>query len=99
MKSYFNGKCQIIEEYKDEYFHTPRTKYAVPSIIRLYEYKKVKYRKVPFTRRNIYLRDSYRCAYTGEHISNPKDLSIDHVYPVSKGGKNRATRIAQRLDG
>lgn len=92
IKSYFNGKCQIIEEY-DEYFHTPNTKYAVPSIIRLTEYKKVKYRKVPFTRRNIYLRDDYRCAYSGEKITNPKDLSIDHVHPVSKGGQNIWTNV------
>ena len=87
-KSYFNGKCQIIEEYPNQYYHTPNTKFAVPSIIRLNEYKKVKYRKVPFTRRNIYLRDDYRCAYSGEKIINPKHLSIDHVRPVSKGGPN-----------
>ncbi len=93
IKSYFKGKCQILEEYEDEYFHTPTTKYAVPSIIRLTEYKKVKYRKVPFTRRNIYLRDDYRCAYSGEKIENPKDLSIDHVHPVSKGGKNTWTNV------
>lgn len=38
-----------------------------------------------FTRRNVYLRDGYRCQYCGETFA-AKDLTFDHVFPRSLGG-------------
>jgi 5-methylcytosine-specific restriction endonuclease McrA len=38
-------------------------------------------------RQEIYKRDGYACLMCGN--SNPEMLSIDHIVPLSKGGKNR----------
>jgi 5-methylcytosine-specific restriction endonuclease McrA len=43
-------------------------------------------RTVPFSRRNLYRRDGFRCQYCGRK-RNTADLSIDHVVPRSRGGR------------
>jgi 5-methylcytosine-specific restriction endonuclease McrA len=40
--------------------------------------------KVPFTKKNVFERDSYTCQYCGA----TKELTIDHMMPASRGGKN-----------
>jgi CRISPR/Cas system Type II protein with McrA/HNH and RuvC-like nuclease domain len=55
------------------------------SIIMLKDYMKAK-STVRFSRSNVYLRDSYICAYCEKHLQK-KDCTLDHVMPVSKGGK------------
>jgi 5-methylcytosine-specific restriction endonuclease McrA len=57
----------------------------VPSVIMLREYMKTK-SAVRFSRANVYLRDGGHCQYCGEHVER-KDATLDHVHPVSKGGK------------
>jgi 5-methylcytosine-specific restriction endonuclease McrA len=57
----------------------------VPSVIMLREYMKAK-TSVRFSRANVYLRDNGKCQYCGTHIER-KDATLDHVMPVSKGGK------------
>ena len=47
-------------------------------------------RKVNFTRYNMYLRDLYQCQYC-EDTFDFKDLTIDHVVPISHGGKTEWT--------
>lgn len=57
----------------------------VPSVIMLREYMKAK-STVRFSRANVYLRDNGHCQYCGKGIER-KDSTLDHVHPVSKGGK------------
>jgi 5-methylcytosine-specific restriction endonuclease McrA len=57
----------------------------VPSVMMLREYMKPKV-NVRFSRANVYLRDSGQCAYCGTHVDR-KSATLDHVHPVSKGGK------------
>lgn len=57
----------------------------VPSVIMLREYMKPK-SAVRFSRANVYLRDNGKCGYCGDHVER-KDATLDHVQPVSKGGK------------
>lgn len=40
----------------------------------------------PFTRRNLFLRDSHKCQYCLKYFP-PYDLSFDHVLPKKLGGK------------
>lgn len=55
-----------------------------PSVIRVKEYIKQEYQKVPLTRENVFKRDGYACVYCGADYR--KALTIDHVVPQSKGG-------------
>lgn len=62
-------------------------KMAIPSIVRLIKYVRALWRtKVPFNKRNLAIRDGHTCAYCGKKIAT--GMSIDHVLPVSKGGKS-----------
>ena len=57
----------------------------VPSVMMLREYMKPK-TTVRFSRSNIYLRDNGKCQYCGTYIER-RHSTLDHVHPVSKGGK------------
>lgn len=43
---------------------------------------------VPFSRKNIMIRDKYECAYCGQSVGRDLKLTIDHVVPISRGGKS-----------
>jgi 5-methylcytosine-specific restriction endonuclease McrA len=62
-------------------------KLRIPRIILLFIYDKIPPRKVRFTRRNVYKRDGSRCQYCGKKFKS-EDLNLDHVIPVSRGGKD-----------
>ena len=57
--------------------------YPYPSIVRLFVYVRLPYRKVELTRKNILRRDNNQCAYC--HTTKPP-LTIDHVIPKSRSG-------------
>ncbi len=59
----------------------------IPEIIVLSRYDKVFRKDTRLTKRNIYIRDGYKCQYTGMRIKE-SEADIDHVIPRSKGGKN-----------
>lgn len=59
----------------------------MPSVIRLRRYVHVPIRTKILSRKNIYLRDGYRCLYCGERFQ-AGELSWDHVIPRSKGGSS-----------
>jgi len=45
-----------------------------------------------FSKNNVYLRDMNTCQYCGNEFSK-HDLTLDHVLPISKGGKTNWTNI------
>lgn len=56
-----------------------------PLVVRLvYVIKSIYKRAVIWTKRNVMIRDGFECVYCG----HKKTLTIDHVFPKSKGGKN-----------
>lgn len=59
----------------------------LPSVIRLRNYRHVPIRMQVVSRKNIFLRDSYRCQYCGRRFQ-PADLTLDHIVPRSRGGDN-----------
>lgn len=85
------GRVDVVEEWPDQFFHSPSTKIAVPKTIALREYANL--RGAPkFCRRSILLRDGYRCQYCG--VEYPSDeLTYDHVHPRSKGGQTNWLNI------
>ena len=57
-----------------------------PSVIKLIHYRNVPYRVQQASRKNILNRDGMRCMYCG-HKFDPWDLTLDHIFPRSRGGK------------
>lgn len=84
---YYKGNAEIIENHSTHFRTVNKTvAYPKPSIIRVFTYISLEYNKVPLTRTNIYKRDGYKCVYCGN--STRKFLTLDHVIPKSKGGKD-----------
>lgn len=83
----FKGNADIIAEYPETFgLVNPNLEINKPSIIRVYSFVNTKYHRVPLTRENVFRRDGYECVYCGD--TKRKHLTIDHVLPLSKGGKS-----------
>lgn len=84
---HYKGNAEIVENYPTHFNTVSKSViYPKPSIIRVFRYVNVGYEKVPLTRKNIFRRDNHTCVYCG--ANNPKNLTLDHVVPQSKGGKD-----------
>lgn len=59
----------------------------LPSVIRLVDYKYVPIRMQTVSRKNIFMRDGYKCMYCGKSAGG-ENLELEHVIPRSRGGKN-----------
>jgi len=59
----------------------------IPSVIRILTYRHVPLRMQIVTRKNINIRDGYKCAYCGEKFRGD-ELTLDHILPKSRGGKD-----------
>ena len=59
----------------------------VPEVIVLTRYDRIPACHVPFSRRNLYRRDKYTCQYCGDRPGS-RELSIDHMMPLSRGGRS-----------
>ena len=59
--------------------------FRAPAVMVLIKVVRSIYRnRVPFTKKNVLVRDRHTCVYCGQH---QKALTIDHVKPVSRGGR------------
>jgi 5-methylcytosine-specific restriction endonuclease McrA len=65
--------------------------FGVPKVIRLLKYSGIG-KEIKLNRRNIFLRDNHTCQYCGVK-KEIKDLSIDHIMPRSRGGRNSWTNL------
>ncbi len=64
------------------YFHSERSSFDEPSVVRLAYFVKVPYQaRIGLNRRAVFARDGHSCQYCGATAEN-----IDHVVPRSKGG-------------
>jgi 5-methylcytosine-specific restriction endonuclease McrA len=74
-----------VMKYSDRLVQGVGKVFRAPAVMVLIKVVRSVYRnRVPFTKKNLLVRDRYICAYCG---SRPKTLTIDHVIPVSRGGK------------
>jgi 5-methylcytosine-specific restriction endonuclease McrA len=78
-------KATVLVWHDDWIVRSARWETPVPSVIILKEYMKAK-TTVRFSKSNVFLRDLYTCLYC-EEVLQKKDCTLDHVQPVSKGGK------------
>ena len=59
----------------------------IPLVLRLIKIIRMIYKnKVPYSKRNIFVRDNFTCVYCGTKAK--VKLTIDHVIPKSRGGKS-----------
>jgi 5-methylcytosine-specific restriction endonuclease McrA len=72
---------------EDSSIKTARTRIKSPEVILLTKYGKVPVGDIRLTKKNIFIRDGYRCQYTGD-IIDKKEADIDHIIPKSRGGKS-----------
>ena len=79
------GKAEILERFPNDIpsahaFH-PRA-----SVIRMMYYVNRPRPVVKLTRREVFARDNYTCQYCCRRF-NSRELNIDHVMPISRGGE------------
>ena len=79
-------------EYTDQWVHSARKAFRIPSVIVLFQYIDEKFFSLPCTRKNVLTRDENRCQYCAT-VFRDKDLTIDHVLPRSKGGKSTWSNV------
>ena len=83
----YKGNAEVVEEHPVHFKLVDEDlKINKPSIIRIPKYVKTDKHKVPLNKSNVMRRDGHTCVYCG--ASKRQDLTIDHVIPQSKGGKN-----------
>ena len=67
--------------------HAQRSRIAMPSVIRLLEYRRIPHQTRALSRKNILLRDRNTCQYCGVVLPSG-ELTLDHVIPRSRGGNS-----------
>lgn len=81
----FKGSVAPIEFWDRRILSASGDYYEVPKTVVTKKYIKKSKRLTP-NKRNIFLRDNYTCQYCG--CDEPSLLTLDHVMPQSRGGKN-----------
>lgn len=80
----FKGKAEVVSHANKKPIITERKSYRRPTVIRLLRYIYLPFKKVNLSRQNIFRRDDNKCIY----CNSQKNLTLDHVTPKSRGGKN-----------
>lgn len=84
VKLLFLEKAEMLHDDPERVLRSVNEEFAYPSVIRLRYYIHLPYQRIVLTRRNLMKRDRYACQYCGKKA----DLTIDHVLPRSRGGKD-----------
>jgi len=80
------GKVEVLK-YSTSFVKTAAGKIKkIPLLLKLIKIVRTIYRtKVPFSKKNVIIRDGFRCVYCGKQNVH---FTMDHVKPKSKGGKS-----------
>jgi 5-methylcytosine-specific restriction endonuclease McrA len=78
------GKAEVLK-YSERIIRIATGEFMkIPLVLKLIKIVRLIYRnKVPFSKRNIMIRDGYKCVY----CESNEILTIDHVVPTSRDGK------------
>jgi 5-methylcytosine-specific restriction endonuclease McrA len=80
------GKAQAIESHTLE-INSVNSSFKLPSVIALKRIVKFHFKTMACKRQNVIWRDQNQCQYCGNKFCI-ENLTIDHILPRSKGGKN-----------
>ena len=72
---------EVMDYYDSSVLSCGHKKFMLPSVVRIPFYIKPKGRKVPFSRKNVFIRDQMTCMYCGMQDMTGKELTFDHIIP------------------
>jgi 5-methylcytosine-specific restriction endonuclease McrA len=81
----FKGKAEMIETANSHQIRTVTRSYDAPSVVRLWHYRKIPRQRIVLTRKNVLIRDGYRCQYCG---GREGPMTVDHLISKTMGGKD-----------
>jgi len=89
-----NGKAL---NYSNDFYEIKTSEQVVklPKTIILKTFVRVPFRRIPPTRKNIFLRDQYTCQYCKKDLDD-KNATLDHVVPKSKGLKESGLNLEKK---
>lgn len=88
----YSGRAHVVSVYESLVLRSVTLTFPLPSVIALKHYQQIPAQKPVLTRRNVFLRDKYKCQYCNTQFSNEK-LTLDHVTPKCKGGLTNWTNV------
>ncbi|PIP36952.1 MAG: HNH endonuclease [Desulfobacterales bacterium CG23_combo_of_CG06-09_8_20_14_all_52_9] len=78
------GKVHVLRESEKAIRGAEGLVIQIPAVMRLIKLIRTLYKnRVPFSKKNVLIRDGFRCAYCG---AEKVKLTIDHIIPRSRGG-------------
>jgi len=81
----FAGKAEVLHDSGS--ISSVSKSFKMPSVIRMLYYVARGRRRLQLTKKNVLLRDDYKCAYCS-HKCDHATATVDHVVPRSMGGKS-----------
>lgn len=81
----WNDVSRAREKHEGSVIRSQRLALVPPEVIVLNKYDGQGEKSVVFSRKNLFKRDKYTCIYCGVQ-PGPEELTIDHVFPKSRGG-------------
>jgi 5-methylcytosine-specific restriction endonuclease McrA len=79
------GKVQVLKHSKRVVRTAEGLAVKIPAVMKLIKLIRTLYvNRVPFSKRNVLIRDGFKCAYCG---NEREKLTVDHIIPKSRGGK------------
>jgi 5-methylcytosine-specific restriction endonuclease McrA len=88
MRLIAKGKVEVLKT-TDKIIGTANKNIEIflPKVIKLIKLARQVYKsKIPYSKKNVLIRDKYTCQYCGN--KSKKYMTIDHVIPSSRGGKS-----------
>jgi len=81
----YSGKAEVVQNYETKVIRTVDREIPAPLVIRIALLSK-HWEKVAPSRRAVFLRDNFTCAYCGKLVKD-SEATIDHIVPRSRGGE------------
>ena len=92
----------IVVEQSGQFLRTINSRFPVPSVIALRTFINVPRRRAHWSRKGVLVRDNFTCIYCGAKpgtiqkgkVLAKSDLTVDHIIPRSRHGKDHWTNTA-----
>jgi 5-methylcytosine-specific restriction endonuclease McrA len=95
MRLFLAEKAVVLAEYEDTLIRSAQLVLRAPAVIQCVKTQympKDFVKTLPFSRRNVYVRDRGHCMYSGKRVTLA-NFTFDHVIPRCRGGKSEWTNV------